>query len=314
LTILAGRSFLITGSGFTPPSRVNFFVARSNSAFNAGPFTPAAESATRITVDVPATTPLGQGFVSVQVVNTGRGSVASNLAYALFEGSPTAGIPSITGINGMGLAPTSRNPNFATDNVETVVRQGAVVTIDGMGFDTTHGVGVDLFCACPGGKVGPFFLNPGNPGLAAGQIKFKLPAAGLPDSPATGPGSFVVSNKGVAGNYARRSNAVSAPIGARISVGSVTQAGSTLTVSGTGFSKLTIINFFNTQGVRVVNLGGLTAGGAAKIHLTFVNDTRFTFRVPAGAMPGPSYVQALNPPFVPFSSSGTGRGGAFTLH
>ena len=31
-------------------------------------------------------------------------------------------------------------------------------------------------------------------------------------------------------------------------------------------------------------------------------------------MPGASYVQALNPPFVPFSSSGNGPGGALSLH
>ena len=63
----------------------------------------------------------------------------------------------------------------------------------------------------------------------------------------------------------------------------------TLTVNGTGFSKLTVINFFSKQGTGVVNLGGLTAGGAAKIALTFVNEKRFTFKVPSGAMLGPSY-------------------------
>ena len=44
-----------------------------------------------------------------------------------------------------------------------------------------------------------------------------------------------------------------------------------------------------------------------------MNETKFTFTKPAGAMAGPSYVQALNPPFVPFTSSGNGPGGAFTL-
>jgi hypothetical protein len=62
------------------------------------------------------------------------------------------------------------------------------------------------------------------------------------------------------------------------------------------------------------SLGALTAAGAAKIPLTFVSDTKFTFSVPAAAVPGPSYVDALNPPFVPFTSSGTGPGGAFILH
>ena len=63
-----------------------------------------------------------------------------------------------------------------------------------------------------------------------------------------------------------------------------------------------------------MNLGGLKAGGAPKIALTVVNANQFTFTGPAGAVAGPSYVQALNPPFVPFTSSGNAPGGAFTLH
>jgi 3-oxoacyl-[acyl-carrier protein] reductase len=39
--------------------------------------------------------------------------------------------------------------------------------------------------------------------------------------------------------------------------------------------------------------------GAAKVPLTFISENKFTFTVPAGAVPGPAYVQALNPPFVP---------------
>jgi hypothetical protein len=106
---------------------------------------------------------------------------------------------------------------------------------------------------------------------------------------------------------------VSVPIGAQISVKLVTQLGGIITVNGTGFSKLTVINLFNTQGATVENLGGLGAGGKPKIILTVASDTKFTFSRPAGAVAGPSYVQALNPPFVPFSSSGTAPGGAFPL-
>jgi len=264
-------------------------------------------------VDVPASTPLGQGFVAVQVVDVDRGFLRSNLAFALLEGDPAAGIPSITSIDSVGLAATSSNPGFATDNVETVVKQGTKALVGGTGFDIVHGVAVDIFCACPGGKVGPFFLNPGNPGLTPGAISFSVPAPGTLNSPATGPGSFVVSNKGIAGNYAAKSNAVSVPIGAPISVLSVTQAGCMIKVNGTGFSKLTVINFFNLQGAVVVNLGGLGPGGAPKIPLTLVDDRRFAFSEPAGAVAGKAYEQALNPPFVPFTSSGTGPGGAFML-
>lgn len=134
-----------------------------------------------------------------------------------------------------------------------------------------------------------------------------------PDAPPVGPASFVVSNKGAAGTYAKKRNAVSVPIGAAISVSSISELGTTITVNGTGFSPLTAINFFNAQPSGVVNLGGLKSDGSPIIPLMIVNDMQFTFNVPAGAVPSPSYVQALNPPFVPFSSSGTDPGGAFTL-
>ena len=82
----------------------------------------------------------------------------------------------------------------------------------------------------------------------------------------TGPGSFVVSNSGSGGTYALKSNAVSVPIGAQITISSVSQTGSTITVNGTGFSTLTVINFFNVQGARSVNLGGLNAAGAPRFR------------------------------------------------
>ena len=180
--------------------------------------------------------------------------------------------------------------------------------IKGNGFDTIHGAAVDVFCACPGGKLTTMFLNHGNPNLTSNSIMFTLPVA----TP-TGPGSIVVSNANTAKLYTARSEAVSVPIGARIIVTNVTQTGSTLTVDGAGFSTLTVINFFNAQVGGVVNLGGLTATGAAKIPITLVNSTRITFMVPPGAMAGPAFVQALNPPFVPFTSSGNDPCGGFTL-
>src|SRR5204863_339308 len=136
------------------------------------------------------------------------------------------------------LAATSSDPNFATNNVETVVPQGTVVGLSGTGFDTSNGVAMDLFCSCPRRKVGPFFLKPGDFGLTSTFISFLLPSAG-PDAPATGPGSFIVSNAGPLNKFSQKSNAVSVPIGDKMSVTSVSQAGLTLTVNGTGFSNLT---------------------------------------------------------------------------
>ena len=273
---------------------------------------PTFHSATLLSVDVPATVPLGNGFVSLFVVNTADG-LTSNVVSALLQGNPAAGIPTIQTINGKGLDPTSSEPSFAVNNVATVVAQGSTVKLGGTGFDTTHGVAVDLFCNCPatGFKIPTVFLNKGNAGLTSSLLTFPIPtAATLP----TGPGSFVVSNAGSGGAYLLKSNAVSVPIGAPIHVLSVSQTGDTITVKGTGFSILTVINFFNTQiGGKVKNLGGLNSSDKPKIPLTLVNSTQFTFTVPAAADPGASYVQALNPPFVPFTSTGSDPGGSFIL-
>jgi hypothetical protein len=103
------------------------------------------------------------------------------------------------------------------------------------------------------------------------------------------------------------------PIGAQISVTSVSQSGAAVTVNGSGFSALTVVNLFNLQGADVVNLGGLAAG-APLIPITLINSAQFTFSVPSGAVRGPGYVQVLNPPFVPFTSSGNDSAGAFVLH
>ncbi len=277
---------------------------------NFGPLTPSTFGATALTVPVPATISLGEGVTGVQVINTDRAYAASNMVTAQLFGNPAAGFPNLTGIDGVGLAANSTS--FFTDNVETVVVQGKVVKLSGNGFDTVYGVAVDLFCACSGGKVGPFFLNPGDAGLNSTSISFTVPSSGT-KTPQTGPGSFVVSNAGSAKSYSKRSNAVSVPIGQRISVTSVTQSGSVITVNGTGFSTVTVINLFNTQGTAVVNLGGYNSGGRANIPLTVIGPTRFTFNRPAAAQPGASYVQALNPPFVPYSSSGNDPGGGFSL-
>jgi sugar lactone lactonase YvrE len=310
--ILVGSVFTIQGRGFTPGSRINFFVATASEPINTGPFTPLGFAPGLLTVAVPASNPLGQGVVSVQVVNTDQGFVSSNAVSALLQGDPAAGIQSITGINSVPLAANSTSPDIAVANVETVVVQGQQVTIEGTGFDTVHGVAVDLFCSCPGDKVGPFFLNPGEPGLTATRIAFTVAVSGL-DSPATGPGSFVVSNKGNDGSFSRKSNAVSVPIGQRITVTSVNQTGGTVTVNGTGFSSLTVINFFNMPGAAVVNLGGLMPDGKPNIPLTLINVGELTFSLPADATAGPGYILALSPPFVPFTSSGGGPGGSFTV-
>jgi hypothetical protein len=106
---------------------------------------------------------------------------------------------------------------------------------------------------------------------------------------------------------------VSAPIGAAIRLDRVSQAGTTITVTGAGFSVRTIISFFNMQAGGVVNLGGVVNGTQSLIPFTLVSANQLTFQVPAGAVSGPSYVQLLNPPFIPFTTTGNSPNGAFTL-
>jgi hypothetical protein len=307
--IQVGGSFIIKGSGYTAGSRVNFFVATANGPVNAGPLAPnPGSTATQLTVAVPATVSEGQGFVSVEVVNTDAGFVQSNLGYALLQGSAAAGLPTITAVNGHGLAASSLDPSFATANVETTLAPGAAVVLSGTGFDIINGVAVDVFCACPGGKLTPTFINPGDPRLKAGSVTFTLSSL----APA-GPGSIVVSNAGAAHSYAHKSEAVSVPIGAQINVASVSQAGGIVTVTGKGFSSLTVVNFFNSQSGKVVNLGGLKPDGTPVITLSLIDSTKFTFKVPPGAVAGASFVQVLNPPFLPFTSSGNDPCGGFVL-
>jgi hypothetical protein len=152
--ILAGANFTIKGSGFIKGS-----VSTSLSALLSGRLsmcsirTSAPSPPMQLTVPVPATIKLGQGFVSVVVINTDEGFADSNPGFAQLQGSAAAGLPSITGLNGHPLATTSLDPSYAVTNVETTLMQGSLVTINGTGFDTVHGAAVDVFCACPGGKL-----------------------------------------------------------------------------------------------------------------------------------------------------------------
>lgn len=305
--VYVGDTFPIIGSGFTPGSVINFFVATSTGVVNYGPLIPTNILPDSLTVFLPITVSQGAGVAGVQIVNTDESHVSSNTSLALLQGDATLGFPSLTAINEVGLSPTSTETGVALANVETVVASGSMVTLSGTGFDTVNGVGVDLFCDCPGSKVGPFFLLSGNPGLSANSLTFPLPSGA--SGPATGPGAFQVTNLG----NSFKSAAVSVPIGAQISIDSVSQSGATVTVNGSGFSGLTVINLFNLQGGTVVNLGGLTTAGIPAIALTLISDTQMSFTLPAAIVAGPAYVQALNPPFIAFTSSGNVSGGAFDV-
>jgi hypothetical protein len=101
-------------------------------------------------------------------------------------------------------------------------------------------------------------------------------------------------------------------IGRGVSVSSVVQKGKTMTVNGSGFSVLSVINFYNKQAGRVVNLGGLKWGGFPMIPTLSVTENTLTFAIPEGAGPGPCYVEILNPPYTSRTSS-RGFGGSCFL-
>jgi len=274
---------------------VKVFVATASGALAQGPFTPSAWSPTSLQWQVPASMPLGRGFATVLVINTDQGFIGSNPQSQLLYGAPGANIPTIQSLNGVALTPI--NPKIPLAYVETSVTQGSVLHIGGTGFNAPL---VNLFTSA--GNVGPLAPEPGG---SSTQIDVTVPATAP-----TGPGSVQVVNSPYSGNVL--SNAVSVPLGAVLSISGVSQSGSTVTVTGTGFSTLSVINLFNTQGGGTVNLGGLGPNGA-KIPLTVTSSTQFSFTVPAGAVSGSSYILVLNPPFIPFTSTTGDPDGGFFL-
>ena len=294
--IVIGGSLTLTGSGFTAGSRIVLFVATATGAQAFGPYQPASWMPTSLLWNVSSTIPLGNGFGTVVVVNTDQGFIQSEPQSQYLYGAANANIPTITSVNGVAL--DALNPGVPVASVDTVIVQGAAVNIAGSGFNLPL---VMLFS--PTAAFGP--LTP-NQGATSTLLQITVPA-NVP----TGPGSLQVINNPYAGNVV--SNAVSVPIGAALSIASVSQTGSTITVTGTGFASVSVINFFNQQPGGTVNLGGYNASGQPNIPLTIVSSTQLTFSVPAGAVSGPSYVQVINPPYIPFSSTGGDPDGAFTL-
>jgi hypothetical protein len=294
--IVVGGTVTLTGSGFTAGSVIKAFVATASGPLDTGAFAPSSRTSTSLVWQVSPSIPLGQGFVTLLVINTDQNYAQSNSVSQLLYGAASLNIPTIMKLNGVSLRPPS--PSIPLANVETVIAKGSTLTIEGTGFNRPL---VNLFTSA--GKFGP--LSP-LPGGTSTSFQVNVPA----DVP-TGPGSLQVVNGPYTGNVV--SNAVSVPLGSRVTVSNVSQVGSTITVTGTGFSTMTVINLFNGQGVDFANLGGLSQTGNPMIPLTLISDTQFSFQVPAGAMTGAAYVQVLNPPFIPFSTSGSDPDGGFYL-
>ena len=311
-TQAVGAPILVTGSGFTPASRLKLFVATSAGQVDV---MPVGLAPTRVASDgttwegvlpwpwpaVLDSTLLGNGYASVRMIRPDAGYGESNARGLVLLGNPSLAepVPSITAIAATPLSATSSDPSIATANVERVLAPGASVTLGGAGFVAPR---VNVFaaagnCAPPGGIV------PSS--SSATMIAVTIPA----DCP-VGPGSIQVVNS--VGSF-RVSNAVAVALGEPISVTAVAVHGTTIEVTGTGFNALTVINLFAASGGTLVNAGGLTPQGAPRIPLTVTSAHGLTFERPAGLDPGAAYVQAINPPFIPFTSSGTAPGGGFAL-
>jgi hypothetical protein len=292
--ILVGANNTLTGSGFTPGSVVVLFVATGNGVQQFGPFTPSSETPNTLIWFAPTQIPLGNGFATVQIVNTDQGFIGSNVQAQLLEGAAAAGFPTITALAGVPLNPP--DPSVPLANVSTVLPQSATITVTGTGFSNPV---VALFSSNPNAVA----LEPVAPATST-QFQVLIPA----DVP-TGPGAVQVLNR----PSFTASNVVSVPIGEQIRLDSLQQSGSTITAMGAGFSVRTIISFFNSQPGGVVNLGGVVNGTQSLIPFTLQSSDQLTFQVPAGAVSGPSYIQLLNPPFIAFTSTGNSPNGAINL-
>jgi len=296
--ITVGGPLTLTGTGFTAGSVINIFVASPTGVTANGPYWPSNRTSTTLTFNqINPSIKLGRGFGTIVVINTDQGFIQSNTQSQYVFGNPSLNIPTITGINGVGLRPFSKTVPLAS--VETAVAQGTTVSISGTGF---NGSMVNLFTAT--GPIGP--LTP-NPDSTSTTLWVTIP----PGAP-TGPGSFQVVNSPYQGNVT--SNAVSVALGAQLTVTGVSQTGTTIHVYGSGFSPVSVINFFNSQpNGAVINLGGYGPTGGPRIPLTLLSDSEFIFSIPSGAASGNSYVHILNPPYIPFSSTGGDPDGSFIL-
>ena len=294
--IVLGQVKALTGSGFSPGSVVVLFVATPNGVQAFGPFVPQSWSPTSLMWLPPATIPPGNGFGTVVIVNTDQNFISSNPQSQLLYGSAAANIPTILTIDGQGLQPAQ--PGIPLALAQVVIQPGATVTLGGTGFNAPL---VNLFSSA--GNHGPLVPLAGGTATSMQVV--------VPGNAPTGPAALQVINNPYSGHVV--SNAISLAIGATVGINAVSQVGAEVTVTGTGFSPLTVINLFNLQGATVVNLGGFNAQGLPRVPLSVDSALQFRFAVPAAAMTGAAYIQAINPPYIAWSSSGSDPDGAFML-
>lgn len=307
--VRVGGSVSLTGTNITAGTVLKVFVGTATGGFDAYPSGLAADSTTDTSwsgtltfpwsVAAPDNISLGQGYVSLVLVRTDQGFDTSNSVGAVLLGNDALlpKVPSLTRLGGLDLSATSSDPSIHVANVEAILTPGTNLVIGGSGF-TTNPL-VNLYTSV--GNLGPLTPNT----ATATSISVTVPLGAK-----IGPGSVQVVNQ----PSFRISNAVSIPIGELVTISSVTVNGNTIDVTGTGFNDdLTVVNFFAVRNGQLQNLGGLAENGVARIVLDVTSSTHLSFQRPPAVEAGKAFVEAINPPYIPFTSSGSGPGGSVVL-
>ena len=308
LPLRAGGPITLTGANITPGTVLKVFVGTATGGFDAYPDGLVPESTTETSwsgalsfpwpIAPPDSISLGQGFASLVLVRTDQGYDTSNAVGAVLLGNEALlpKVPSITKLGGLDLSPSSADPSIHVANVEGLLTPGGTLSVAGSGFSSPL---VNLYTSI--GNLGP--LTPTS--FTATSIDVAVPA-----NAKIGPGSLQVVNQ----PSFRISNAVSIPIGEAVTVSSVTVNGNTIDVTGSGFNDdLTVINFFAARNGQLQNLGGLAENGVPRIVLNVTSSTHLAFQRPPAVDAGNAFVEAINPPYIPFTSSGAGASGAVVL-
>ena len=192
---IGGTALRLVGSGFSSGSVIELSVSTRYGNVDYGPFTPSAIAPTQLTWTPPASISLGNGWSTLRVVNTDQGSRVSNTICQDLLGPPSKPPPSITAVNGHGLAAADCSVPYAY--VNTVLAPGSTCTLAVQNAATPY---VNVFDASGTVTTLPLSGGPSN-------WQFVVPSR----TPA-GPASLQVANSPFTGNY--QSNTVAVVIGA----------------------------------------------------------------------------------------------------
>ena len=295
-----GAPLVITGAEITPGTVARVFINTAQGPRDVTPngLPPTSTTPVRWEGALPWPWPvapphdydMGVGFLSVHLVRTDRGYDRSNDVTRVLTGNAAFGVPGLRGLDTL-VSPTSWDPHVAIPNVERVYPPGGLTYAGGILPHPTATV-VNVFgangnCAPAGGVI------PTN--LGADWLAFVVPA----DCP-VGPGAFQLVDT----TTGRASNIVSAPLGEPVDVSSVAISGTGVAVTGTGFNRTTVVNLFARDAAgALVNFGGSDAAGHPRIAVAVIDSHTLAFDLPVGTRSGACFVEALNPPFIEFTSS-----------